>query len=257
MGSGDIILSGNHRDVFRWQGNALESGYLHTSTLNSFPLLISMDEQGNIQWMNSYYAVAFEPVNIGISNGTIVAAGTFTSHFIYEGDTISSLEEGNKEGFIAYINQYSAKGIRKTKGTHGISHINMNYMVINDAGRLYLGGMFNTHEFDGIVQPHPGINTGFVWRPKDFLVDLDPVTEHTAQRPILYPNPAQYSLHIRIPDLTSDAGVTLYSLTGQMLMQQNIRNNQNIDISTLLPGIYIANINNGQQVWTEKVIIRE
>jgi len=56
----------------------------------------------------------------------------------------------------------------------------------------------------------------------------------------LYPNPVSHILHIETNNLTEFPEVKIYSIQGVLLM--NVKENQ-IDISSLPSGIYIANIN--------------
>ena len=53
---------------------------------------------------------------------------------------------------------------------------------------------------------------------------------------LVYPNPVQGTLKVRTEDLNS---ITVFSLTGQRILESQ---NNNVDVSFLLPGIYFARI---------------
>lgn len=67
------------------------------------------------------------------------------------------------------------------------------------------------------------------------------VTENSEVAFMMYPNPAEN--HITI-ESAKDAVVTIYSVSGQMLSQQNISEGKNIiDVSKLNAGIYFVSVN--------------
>jgi ELWxxDGT repeat protein len=72
--------------------------------------------------------------------------------------------------------------------------------------------------------------------------------------PHIYPNPAQGALHIKLP-VVKDASVKIYSLTGQLILQQVITaKNMSIDVSMLSPGMYLTHITTDGQTAVEKLV---
>ena len=73
----------------------------------------------------------------------------------------------------------------------------------------------------------------------------------------VYPNPAHHKLFIDARSVASlTATVKLFDMKGKLLMTENINvyNNPSIDISSLNPGIYFAEINDGSKIYRAKFI---
>ncbi len=72
----------------------------------------------------------------------------------------------------------------------------------------------------------------------------------------IYPNPAEDILNINI---VSDANtavnkVYIYSVSGQLLFEQVGKNNFQLNISSLTPGIYIVKTNANNIIYNQKII---
>jgi len=77
---------------------------------------------------------------------------------------------------------------------------------------------------------------------------------------IVYPNPAKNSVGIKIsPEIEGDQfELGLYNTSGELLLQEIFyRENRSVNISELIPGIYILQVKNGLLIFTEKLHINE
>ena len=79
--------------------------------------------------------------------------------------------------------------------------------------------------------------------------------EGIAEELLVYPNPAQQTLQLRVPNHLPSGQVTLYSLQGRMVLQQKLSGSQTINIAHLPPGLYTIKLQFGQAVEIKKVII--
>ena len=79
------------------------------------------------------------------------------------------------------------------------------------------------------------------------------VAENTAETISVYPNPAHDFIVIRTNNDSPLQGVELYSVTGQIVLSST---ENKINVSGLEPGIYFVRINCGDNIITERVIIR-
>lgn len=73
----------------------------------------------------------------------------------------------------------------------------------------------------------------------------------------IYPNPARDNITVEFPMETSEAVLQIFNMAGQLLMQQNcsVENIQHIDVSSILPGMYILRIQTDKYHIHKKIII--
>lgn len=73
----------------------------------------------------------------------------------------------------------------------------------------------------------------------------------------IFPNPADDFLFISLPENSFNAVIRFYDLTGQLLLQKDIRSeNDFLDVSRLSPGLYFLNLQSGGFSYKQKVVIR-
>jgi hypothetical protein len=90
-----------------------------------------------------------------------------------------------------------------------------------------------------------------LWKISGFAVSVSSVA---IEVPHIYPNPSHGILNIELP-LAKDASVKIYSLTGQLMLQQSITaKNMSIDVSMLSPGMYLTNITADGKTTVEKLV---
>jgi hypothetical protein len=83
--------------------------------------------------------------------------------------------------------------------------------------------------------------------------------EHVGEVVDIMPNPASENLNINIKNMVSEVNYTyeLVNITGQKVMQGQLSDQNDLDVSTMSQGIYIMNINkDGSKVKTQKVVIQ-
>ena len=71
---------------------------------------------------------------------------------------------------------------------------------------------------------------------------------------VLYPNPVNNSLFFDANDLTIDS-VSIYSVEGKVILQQDKLNNNSIDVSSLSSGIYVVKFKSDDSTLTKKIVI--
>jgi hypothetical protein len=82
-------------------------------------------------------------------------------------------------------------------------------------------------------------------------------THSTSTVPIsVYPNPAANTLSINHQNLPTAQTVELYNLTGQLVLQQNLQqNNTTISVAGLQVGVYMLQIKAGNSLAQQKVVV--
>jgi hypothetical protein len=102
-------------------------------------------------------------------------------------------------------------------------------------------------------QFEPGI--GSVMYLDDVSLVFEPVsvTKSASKKPLLYPNPTRELVRFDVPEAV---WVTVRSLTGQIVLEQNLLNNNNqISLTTLNEGLYLLQFidSSGKQIVTSKI----
>ena len=69
----------------------------------------------------------------------------------------------------------------------------------------------------------------------------------------VYPNPAHDYIRVETQSMTSVQTIDLYNVTGQKVLSSN---EKEINVSGLEPGVYFVRINCGENIFTERVIIK-
>ena len=82
----------------------------------------------------------------------------------------------------------------------------------------------------------------------------DAVDENTQKTVGIYPNPATGFLQIDLPDIYTDYEVSVFDIIGQRVIRRY--NKKELDVSTLLPGIYIIKIKSEEKEFTEILAIQ-
>ena len=97
-------------------------------------------------------------------------------------------------------------------------------------------------------------NYPLMFGQKDFM-DIEE-NEYATTKASLFPNPVEDRLSLQLSENVSCKNVGIYGIDGRLLKSQN-DNFENIDVSDLPTGLYIAKINlNDGTVFTEKVVVR-
>lgn len=86
----------------------------------------------------------------------------------------------------------------------------------------------------------------------DLTTGLNKIKETPGQKLTLYPNPANQSIGLTIPGLTTDATYHIIDITGRILI--NGKASSQIDIQNLQPGVYFVEVRDGSNQYVSKFI---
>ena len=81
--------------------------------------------------------------------------------------------------------------------------------------------------------------------------------EVMAEELLVYPNPAQQTLQLRVPNHLPSGQLTLHDLQGRVVLQQKLSGSQTINIAHLPPGLYTVSLQLGDTVETRKLVIEK
>ncbi|MEN9521814.1 MAG: hypothetical protein RL065_191 [Bacteroidota bacterium] len=68
------------------------------------------------------------------------------------------------------------------------------------------------------------------------------------------PNPASTSIYVHAMNLSSNNTVSVYSITGELMLNEKLNSNHQIDISNLNKGVYLVQVSNSNQTFVKKFI---
>jgi len=104
----------------------------------------------------------------------------------------------------------------------------------------------------GNIGPFPNMETAVQRVYDNYVLGLDVVntTEFS-----VFPNPVQNQLKfLTHQDLSEMASVEIFNALGQSIFQAKMPNDKQLDVSTLMTGIYFVKISNGNQSTIKKII---
>ncbi|MFM7024165.1 MAG: LamG-like jellyroll fold domain-containing protein [Flavobacteriales bacterium] len=145
----------------------------------------------------------------------------------------------------------------KTDSTRLASFATINSVAVND---LYFGMQSGgTRYFKGVIDDISIYNRALNYSEIAALyneIDFATSVEDTKAAVMsIYPNPASEMLQVDLGTL-QNASFKLYSLQGQLLLQQdNLSGSNALDVSTLVPGIYFTEITSGSAVSRMKIMV--
>jgi hypothetical protein len=71
----------------------------------------------------------------------------------------------------------------------------------------------------------------------------------------VYPNPATNSISFNVENVSKNATASVFSIDGKMVATQAINNSKSeMNISSIIKGMYVLQIKNGEQLLTSKFI---
>lgn len=74
----------------------------------------------------------------------------------------------------------------------------------------------------------------------------------------MFPNPTAHAFQVRFNHLNAKAELSIQNTLGQTILQQTVRNGENIDITSLQNGIYFVTVTyQGQPIGTQKLVIQK
>lgn len=133
-----------------------------------------------------------------------------------------------------------------------------NYTAIGGEKYIYIGN-FST-DANTVIDTNSIAGRTYIYIDNVQLYECDSLigVEENKIEPIkIYPNPAQDFVSIDIPKNYTQAQLSIYNLTGQLVSQKPIQSNQNIPITELGNGMYIFVVQAGDRVWRERAVVRD
>ena len=83
------------------------------------------------------------------------------------------------------------------------------------------------------------------------------IEDYTKNKFNIYPNPAKEKIHIELKNTTKYYRFQIVDITGKIIFKQSILNNKTeIDISNFDTGIYLIMLQNKNEIYTERLIIK-
>jgi hypothetical protein len=286
QGNGDIFIAkynssgdmewikaagGNDKDVAQSivqddDGNTYVTGYFKgitnfdsislSSSGESDIFLAKYDLSGNLKWVKKSGGTGYDQgISIDVfKNENIYVTGFFNDNASFESYNITS--NGLTDVFLLCLDSMGNFNWVKHSGSTGI-----------DAGTSVrtdtLNNIFLTGEFSSscFFDSTSLINEG----SKDFFVTL--ISANTSvgmdekknnKTLFIYPNPTNQKVNILLSDnadfLTAKAEI--YSLTGELIMIEELKNYLNIlDLINLSKGIYLIKITTQTEIFSNKLII--
>jgi hypothetical protein len=210
-----------------------------------------LDPNGNKIWGKTFSGFTTS-IFINSQNQILVSGYSSADSVDYDGLPLSL---GDAGGFIFQVSSTGQLIELRQFGN------NKKDAILNMSGsnhdELYGGGIFhNTFILGNSVQTDNSYySDGFTFRLADIKTSNN--EELAGQHLLIYPNPSRDVIHVS--GLTNDLRIELLDLLGS-IYDINITNRNELvelDVSHLLPGIYILSASSPQQRQTTKLIIKE
>jgi len=99
---------------------------------------------------------------------------------------------------------------------------------------------------------------GLAWYQSDLPSDFSTSYKHevTSKNLEVYPNPSNQIVTISTGDFVKDGELFLYNMNGQLLLKNRINGLRfQLDVSTMLPGIYMVEVVNSGTVYKRKLAV--
>jgi len=196
----------------------------------SFDLwVVKLDEIGELIWQSTLGGSSLEYANgfAQTEDGGYVLLGSTQST---DGDVMGN--DGGADLWVVKINQIGELMWQKTMGG---TKAEFGYDIVQTAEGGYITAGFSFSN-NGDVTQNKG-KTDF------WIVKLSKETTHT-QEPLtrtlqIYPNPANKTIHLQIPNSSSEPlEITLFSPAGQEMRRFSAQSSAGVDVSILPVGVY-------------------
>lgn len=196
-------------------------------------------------------ATTLSNINTACSGTSPLASqGAFSTGYKYDFQTIATdvkitfeLLDTDKTGVVAYLwkqTPFTETPMTNVSGKKFSSTITGQTVgsTINYAVKFaYAGGMSVTKYYSYVVG--------------DACISLG-VTDFLKAKELLYPNPVENSLNLKLPENKNT--VTLYDFSGKKLFEKNVATTLDLDFSSFTAGTYLIRIENSKGVNTYKIV---
>jgi hypothetical protein len=255
------VITGN------FTGNLKIDSINLTQTNNTGTVFLAkFDSTGNTLWaIKSYVPSNLMEVGYSVAiddSNKVYCTGEFHGKIAFGNDTITSLQPGLCNIFIAKFNASGNCIWGKAAGTIG-SGDQGNAIATDKAGNIVVTGFItgsDTGHFDThVIAP---LNTAAPWNffvAKIGNTQITDVKERSVQ-PLsisIYPDPSKDFIHVAgIKD--KNFNIQIYNSVGQLVIEKNSLNTtENINIQSLLQGLYFIDITTNNQETIVKKFIKE
>lgn len=200
--------------------------------------------------------VSSDPTRATIDAGTVLlqAAGTVT---------ITASQEGNNE----YIRAESVSRsfcINPQPPQITVEHTGTSSILVSDnqTGNIWYKDDVELHVYNDTLEIEDELALYSVrlrvngcMSPPSNTILITSAEEHTGKNIAVFPNPAHNVVTIRRSGSTRNAKLELTDLLGKVIMTENATDEfHTIDVSKLLPGIYLVKVSDGESIVVEKVL---
>lgn len=162
----------------------------------------------------------------------------------------------NDETMYAHTNQDMQYCLDSTHASPG------NYYAVNNVARRNIGlqtlPISSFNEYLMTTPFTPGNTSATTLCSTTYTCGSPLFTEQAdIEGPLIYPNPANDFLQIRLPAMCNDATVALFTMQGKCLLNTSwtVGGWHGLPVDTYAPGIYSLRIRYGQQVFERRLVI--
>jgi hypothetical protein len=100
-----------------------------------------------------------------------------------------------------------------------------------------------------------GIQDDTIGKTSIILTDATTgINELSSNALFISPNPASTSIYVHAMNLNSNSMVSIYSITGELMLNEKLNANNQINISNLDKGVYLVQVSNSNQSFIKKFI---
>ena len=235
-GTSAYLIKTNFEGVFQWDKYINGTYYVNDAILDTdgnilltggglVTYLVKLNPQVDTIWLKTYYDNTLPAPNkmVAVNNGYIMAGGNGGYAFALKTDTA---------GNVIWIRSYQ----------------NASYIydvIIEEDGDLVMLGL-NDDDYTTVLIKTD--STGYYQGLGTHSTTTVPIS--------VYPNPAANTLSINHQNLPTAQTVELYNLTGQLVLQQALQqNNTTISVAGLQVGVYMLQIKTGNTLAQQKVVV--
>ncbi|WP_130734634.1 T9SS type A sorting domain-containing protein [Flavobacterium sp. J27] len=217
-----------------------------TTTLGGEFFLLKLDANGEFVWVKGMKAIGRGMEIIETENHTILISGKFVGTCDFSGGNntalFSSHSTANSDVFLAKYDLNGDLNWLKTFG--GNDYIKMTSLDYNTSGAVHLIGSFQgSFDFgtttDTFSTTSYGITDCFVMKFDQNTLGTEEFEVSNSEL-MIYPNPSINAIHLAFPDTFEQGKYKIFSINGQLVMQNELQ--KNINISSLSSGFYFITI---------------
>ena len=188
------------------------------------PALIKINSNGDVIWHTTYPNIPSDtPMRVININDAYLIVGGHSNSFAMKTDTT---------GFLIWQQSYDI--------------VTIMYDILAEQNGSFLMLGYNDDDYYSVLIKTD--STGYYQGLGTHSTTTVPIS--------VYPNPAANTLSINHQNLPTAQTVELYNLTGQLVLQQNLQqNNTTISVAGLQVGVYMLQIKAGNTLAQQKVVV--